>query len=367
MPRRPGSRTLIRVVQIIKNAVAMRCKLNLRRMTISLPSTRRQYLRSACRFGQGCHFSCRGTIVRLKDMGTANALTRCDGFNKLDFSDQSNNWGTGLPLASQIPATGRLLQPLLANPALKACLRNCVLRRAFREFLRIRGSSSLFHMHTLEKAPKLTAFLKLGPSPNGRPDRYEVDAKAGRLRTAFAPFCFRWSSMHATRKFHFRFGGVGQDWKCISIRFCCFCVLQQPSSDPIRRKFFIQRTGNRRVASPDHGPVSVSEQPSRLHLGLGGPCRPARRVSGILSNEIRHCATRRILAEAANASAFSQTGNDVFAASIGSGPPRRGHGCAGPCRRAGKKISRRVGATRNGFLQSVMRTITFANRCERRG
>jgi pullulanase len=57
------------------------------------------------------------------------------------------------------------MQPLLANPALTPQPSDIAhARDAFREFLEIRGTSGLFHMHTLAEVQANLHFLNAGPS-----------------------------------------------------------------------------------------------------------------------------------------------------------------------------------------------------------
>ena len=127
---------------------------------------RRQVLAmSLVALGQGIPFFLAGDdLLRSKDMDN-NSYNSGDWFNKLDFSYQSDNWGTGLPLASQNQGNWSIMQPLLANPALKPQPSDIAHSRdAFREFLKIRGSSGLFHMQSLADVQANLHFLNTGPN-----------------------------------------------------------------------------------------------------------------------------------------------------------------------------------------------------------
>jgi pullulanase len=115
--------------------------------------------------GQGVPFFLAGDdLLRSKDMD-GNSFDSGDWFNKLDFSYQSDNWGTGLPIASQNQGNWPIMQPLLANPALTPQPADIAhARDVFREFLQIRGTSGLFHMHTLAEVQSNLHFLNVGPS-----------------------------------------------------------------------------------------------------------------------------------------------------------------------------------------------------------
>ncbi len=78
-----------------------------------------------------------------------NSYDSGDWFNKIDWTGQGNNWGIGLPIASQNASQWPFEQPLLANAALKPTPAEIgSTTAAFQEFLKIRGSSSLFRMAT---------------------------------------------------------------------------------------------------------------------------------------------------------------------------------------------------------------------------
>jgi pullulanase len=131
------------------------------------PATRvrRQLLAmSLVALGQGVAFFHAGDdLLRSKDMD-ANSFDSGDWFNKLDFSYQSNNWGTGLPIASQNQANWPIMQPLLANPALKPSPADIARSRdGFLELLQIRRSSGLFHLRTLNEVQANLHFLNIGP------------------------------------------------------------------------------------------------------------------------------------------------------------------------------------------------------------
>jgi pullulanase len=151
---------------------------------------RRQVLAmSLIALGQGVPFFLAGDdLLRSKDMD-GNSFDSGDWFNKLDFSYQSDNWGTGLPIASQNCPPGTLgapgcnwniMQPLLANPALTPQPLDILhARDAFRDFLKIRGTSGLFHMHTLAEVQANLHFLNAGPSQTPGLIVMKLDANGG--------------------------------------------------------------------------------------------------------------------------------------------------------------------------------------------
>ena len=126
---------------------------------------RRQVLgMSIVQLAQGIPFFVAGDdLLRSKDMDQ-NSYDSGDWFNKIDWTGYGNNWGIGLPIASQNQAQWPFEQPLLANGALKATQTE-ILRTTstFQEFLRIRNSSSLFHLSTAAEIQKQLHFLNTGP------------------------------------------------------------------------------------------------------------------------------------------------------------------------------------------------------------
>lgn len=142
---------------------------------------RRQVLAmSLVALGQGVPFFLAGDdLLRSKDLD-GNSYDSGDWFNKLDFSYQSDNWGTGLPIASQNQGNWAIMQPLLANPALTPLPFDIAHSRdAFREFLEIRGTSGLFHMHTLAEVQANLHFLNTGPNQTPGVIVLKLDANGG--------------------------------------------------------------------------------------------------------------------------------------------------------------------------------------------
>src|SRR6266404_4398 len=145
---------------------------------------RRQVLAmSLVALGQGVPFFLAGDdLLRSKAMD-GNSYNSGDWFNKLDFSYQSDNWGTGLPIASQNLGNWPIMQPLLANPALTPRPADIAhARDALRELLQIRGTSGLFHMHTLAEVQANLHFLNAGPSQTPGLIVMKLDANGGEDR-----------------------------------------------------------------------------------------------------------------------------------------------------------------------------------------
>ena len=140
--------------------------------------TRRQVLAmSMIALGQGVPFFFGGDdLLRSKDMDD-NSYNSGDWFSKVNWtlaeeehdpsllSQESDNWGIGLPVQNVNGGQWPIMQPLLANSALKPTPENIsAAAEAFQMFLRIRSSSSLFHMVTLAEVQKNLHFLNTGPS-----------------------------------------------------------------------------------------------------------------------------------------------------------------------------------------------------------
>lgn len=133
--------------------------------TIATRARRQVVADSLITLGQGIPFYLGGDdLLRSKDMDT-NSYISGDWFNKIDFSYRTNNWGIGLPVASQNQSNWPIMQPLLANAALDATPANIQsTASAFREFLAIRYSSGLFRMQTFKEVQSNLSFLNTGPN-----------------------------------------------------------------------------------------------------------------------------------------------------------------------------------------------------------
>ena len=109
-------------------------------------------------------YSAADDLLRSKDMDNGS-YNSGDWFNKIDWSLEGDNWGTGLPVGNVNQSEWPVMQPLLANPSLKPTPRNIAdTTQAFQEFLRIRYSTALFRMGTLEEIQSNLTFLNTGQS-----------------------------------------------------------------------------------------------------------------------------------------------------------------------------------------------------------
>jgi pullulanase-type alpha-1,6-glucosidase len=87
-----------------------------------------------------------------------------DWFNRLDYTYATNNWGVGLPPMDKNGGNYAIMQPLLANPALKPSQEHILAAQAhFEEMLRIRKSSPLFRLRSAEEIIQRVVFYNTGP------------------------------------------------------------------------------------------------------------------------------------------------------------------------------------------------------------
>ena len=125
---------------------------------------RRQLLAmSLLALGQSPPFFAAGDdLLRSKDMDQ-NSYDSGDWFNKIDWSGQGNNWGIGLPIASQNQAQWSFMTPLLSNPQYTPSASTITnTSSVFQDFLNIRYSSGLFRMATFDEVQRNLTFLNTG-------------------------------------------------------------------------------------------------------------------------------------------------------------------------------------------------------------
>ncbi len=115
--------------------------------------------------GQGVPFFMAGDdLLRSKDMDQ-NSYDSGDWFNKIDWTGDGNNWGIGLPLASQNQSQWPFQQPLLANGAYKPLPSDIQsTTKAFQTFLSIRNSSPLFRLESNAEVQQHLTFYNNGPN-----------------------------------------------------------------------------------------------------------------------------------------------------------------------------------------------------------
>jgi pullulanase-type alpha-1,6-glucosidase len=115
-------------------------------------------------FGQGVPFIHAGAeLLRSKSLDR-NSYNSGDWFNRLDYTAQHNNWGVGLPPASDNQSNWPVMKPLLGNPALEPVRDDLLRARAhLLEVLAIRKSSPLFRLRTGEQVQERLRFYNTGP------------------------------------------------------------------------------------------------------------------------------------------------------------------------------------------------------------
>ncbi len=92
-----------------------------------------------------------------------NSFDSGDWFNRIDWTDTDNGFAAGLPPKQDNGADWALMRPLLADASLKPAPADIALSRAmFEDLLRIRVSSSLFHMAKAADIEQRLRFVATG-------------------------------------------------------------------------------------------------------------------------------------------------------------------------------------------------------------
>ena len=119
-------------------------------------------------------------LLRSKDMDQ-NSYDSGDWFNKIDWSGQTDNWGIGLPIASQNVNQWPLMIPLLSDPSYTPQPAEITYAgEAFQELLRIRSSAAVFHMQSLQDVQNNLLFLNTGPQQRPGVIVMKLDTNSGR-------------------------------------------------------------------------------------------------------------------------------------------------------------------------------------------
>jgi len=93
-----------------------------------------------------------------------NSYDSGDWYNKVDYSNQSNNWNIGLPLSQDNPDQVRIAQ-MLANPNIAVTAAQINLASdVFKEFLQIRHQSPLLRLANENEVISRVGFRNTGPS-----------------------------------------------------------------------------------------------------------------------------------------------------------------------------------------------------------
>lgn len=114
--------------------------------------------------GQGLPFSYAGDDILRSKSFDGDSYNSGDWFNTLDFTYAGNGFGKGLPPAEKNEANWTTYRPLLGNAALKVG-RTDILRAHdhYREFLKIRYSTTLFRLDSAQQVQQALSFLNTGP------------------------------------------------------------------------------------------------------------------------------------------------------------------------------------------------------------
>jgi pullulanase/glycogen debranching enzyme len=119
-------------------------------------------------FSQGvAYFHAGLDVLRSKSLDR-DSFNSGDWFNRIDWTYQDNNFAIGLPPKAANGDAYTLMQPLLANPLIKPTSTEIKLARdMFRDLLKIRTSSSLFHLRTDAEVQQRLHFENVGADQNG--------------------------------------------------------------------------------------------------------------------------------------------------------------------------------------------------------
>ncbi len=133
-------------------------------------------------FSQGiAYFHAGVDLLRSKSLDR-NSFDSGDAFNQLDWSGQDNGFAEGLPPMRDNGRDWDLMRPLLADASIKPTPDDIAFASdAFRDLLRIRASTPLFHLRSADEVAQRLSFPNTGPGQNpqvvagvldgsGRPD-----------------------------------------------------------------------------------------------------------------------------------------------------------------------------------------------------
>jgi pullulanase-type alpha-1,6-glucosidase len=105
-------------------------------------------------------------VLRSKSMDR-NSFDSGDWFNRMDWTYQTNYFGTGLPPKADNGVSWSLMQPLLANAGMRPTPMDIAFARdVTRDLLAIRGSSTLLRLRTANDIRHRLTFPNTGPAQN---------------------------------------------------------------------------------------------------------------------------------------------------------------------------------------------------------
>ena len=115
-------------------------------------------------FSQGVAYFHAGVDLLRSKSFDKNSFDSGDGFNRLDWTGRDNGFGAGLPPKPDNGALWDIERPLLANASLKPTTADIAwTSAAFRDLLRIRASTPLFHLATAADVRERVSFPASGP------------------------------------------------------------------------------------------------------------------------------------------------------------------------------------------------------------
>ena len=114
-------------------------------------------------FSQGvAYFHAGIDTLRSKSLDR-NSFNAGDWFNRIDWSYQENYYGTGVPPSDDNGKDYAIIKPLLANGSIKPTPKDIAFARdAFRDLLKIRASSTLFHLRSAADIKQRLRFYNTG-------------------------------------------------------------------------------------------------------------------------------------------------------------------------------------------------------------
>ncbi|MCE2657148.1 MAG: DUF3372 domain-containing protein [Rubrivivax sp.] len=112
---------------------------------------------------QGVSYWHAGVDTLRSKSGDRNSYDAGDWFNRLDWTYTDNFWATGLPMSSDNNASWGTLRPFLANTALKPQPGDIAwMRDAFRDWLKLRASTTLLRLRTAADIQSRLSFHNTG-------------------------------------------------------------------------------------------------------------------------------------------------------------------------------------------------------------
>jgi len=116
-------------------------------------------------FSQGVAYFHAGVDLLRSKSFDKNSFDSGDWFNRLDWTATDNGFAAGLPPRPDNGALWDVERPLLADASLKPAPEDIAWTRdAFRDLLRIRASTPLFHLATAAEVRKRVSFPASGPT-----------------------------------------------------------------------------------------------------------------------------------------------------------------------------------------------------------